>query len=254
MMLGDDALLVQSSDLSLLELAFARPEQWLLGPLVESFCALYEHRGRREEHDALLNRSLESLSLLDNSLQLGIRAARLGPAAQLPRVAAMMARQCGVKTSSFLHAHQDLFESIVARRRQMPDRAKKLALQAERDFATAARPLAQALALSAAGQSAEARKVRERCGARIDALRPVWSGDRVNKRLATMLTPREFEVARLAAAGAPNREIAATFRLSERTVHHHCESIFSKLGIHSRWQLPRALAERPSEPVRSSSS
>ena len=25
--------------------------------------------------------------------------------------------------------------------------------------------------------------------------------------------------------------------LSERTVHRHCESIFGKLGIRSRWQL-----------------
>ncbi|MGA8532920.1 MAG: hypothetical protein WB615_02290, partial [Candidatus Tumulicola sp.] len=140
-MLGDEALLALSSDPSLLDLAFARPEQWLLGPLVESFCALYEHRGRREEHDALLDRSLESLPLLDNSLQLGIRAARLGSAAHLPRIAALMTRQCGAETSSLLRAHQDVFESFVAMRRQMPERARKLGLQAEREFAQAGRPL-----------------------------------------------------------------------------------------------------------------
>ncbi len=245
-MLGDDALLEQSSDPSLLELAFARPEQWLLGPLVESFCALYEYRGRREEHDALLNRSLDSLSLLDNSLQLGIRAARLGSRARLPRIAALMARQCGPDAPHVLRAHQDLFDSFIAARRQIPERAKKLALQAEREFRTAGRPPMQALALEAAGRPDEARKIRERCGARIDAMRPVWSGDRVHKRLATLLTPRESEVARLAAGGTPNRAIAVALRLSERTVHHHCESIFSKLGIHSRWQLSHALAESSS--------
>jgi DNA-binding CsgD family transcriptional regulator/tetratricopeptide (TPR) repeat protein len=248
MMLGDDALLEVSCDPSLLDLAFARPEQWLLGPLVESFCALYEHQGRREEHDALLVRSLESLTLLDNSLQFGIRVARLGAAAQLPRISALMARQCGVRggsvateSSGLLRAYHDTFESFVAARRQFPERAKELGLQAERAFLRAGRPLMQALALEAAGLPDEARKLRERCGARSDALRLVWSCAPVHKRLATLLTPREAEVARLAAQGSTNRAIAATLGLSERTVQHHCESIFGKLGIRSRWQLAPAL-------------
>jgi DNA-binding NarL/FixJ family response regulator len=242
MMLGDHTLLKVSSDPNLLELAFARPEQWLLGPLVESFCALYEHEGRRQDHDALMNRALASISLLDNSLPFGSRAARLGPAAQLPRIAALMVRQCG-NESSFLRAHRDAFDGFVAGRRQLPELSKKLGLRAEREFARAGRPLLQALAFEAAGLPDEARKVREGCGARIDAMHAVWSGDRVHKRLATLLTPRESEVARLVAGGTSNRAIAATLRLSERTVHHHCEAIFSKLGIRSRWQLSRALAE-----------
>jgi DNA-binding CsgD family transcriptional regulator len=243
-MLGEEALLESSCDPSLLDLAFALPEQGLLGPLVESFCALYEHRGRRDEHDALLNRSLESLSVLDNSLLLGIRAARLGPAVQLPRMSALMSRQCGAGASPLLRAYQDLFDSFVAARRQMPERAKKLALQAEGEFARVGRPLMQALALDAAGLASRARALRSRCGARIDAVHPVWGGTPIHKRLATVLTPRESEVARLAARGETNRAIATTLGLSERTVHHHCESIFSKLGIRSRWQLLPALVPR----------
>jgi DNA-binding CsgD family transcriptional regulator len=241
MMLADEALLEPSRDPSLLDLAFARPEQWLLGPLVESFCALYEHQGRRDEHDALLHRSLDSLSLLDNSLLLGIRAARLGPATHLPRISALMSQQCAAGTSRFLHAHQDVFESFLAARRQMPERSRKLGLQAAREFGSAGRPLLQALALEAAGLPGEGRRLRERCGAQVDAVRIVWSGGRIHKRLATLLTPREFEIARLAAKGTPNRAIATALDLSERTVHHHCESIFSKLGIRSRWQLSSAL-------------
>jgi DNA-binding NarL/FixJ family response regulator len=245
MMLGEEALLDSSCDPSLLDLAFALPEQGLLGPLVESFCALYEHRGWRDQHDALLNRSLESLSVLDNSLLLGIRAARLGPAVQLPRMSALMSRQCGAGASPLLRAYQDLFDSFVAARRQMPECAKKLALQAEGEFAREGRPLMQALALDAAGLATGARALRSRCGARVDALHPVWGGTPIHRRLATLLTPRESEVARLAARGEPNRAIATTLGLSERTVHHHCESIFSKLGIRSRWQLLPALVERP---------
>ncbi len=243
MMLADEALLELSCDPSLLDLAFARPDGWLLGPLVDSFCAMYEHQGRRDEHDALLNRSLGVLTSLDNSLQLAIRTARLGAGGQLPRIGALMSRQCGVGISSLLDAYRDLFDSFVAARRQAPAVAKKLGLQAEREFARAGRPLMRALALEAAGLPAEARRLREGCGARVDALRLVWSGVPVHKRLATMLTPRETEVARLAAEGTTNRAIAAELGLSERTVDHHCESILGKLGIRSRWQLPGALAQ-----------
>lgn len=81
MLLDDEALLARSSDPSLLDLAFARSERWLLGPLVEAFCALHDYRGRRDEHDALLNQDLESLPQLDNSVLLAIRAARLGTGA-----------------------------------------------------------------------------------------------------------------------------------------------------------------------------
>ncbi len=243
MMLGEEALLKSSCDPSLLDLAFALPEQGLLGPLVESFCALYEQRGWRARHDALLERSLATLSVLDNSLLLGIRAARLGRAEHLARVSALMARQCGTGSSRFLRAHQDLFDSFVSARRQTPERATELAISAEAEFARAGRPLLRALALDAAGLASRARELRAKCGARIDALRPVWLGPAINKRLATALTPRESEVARMAARGAANRAIAAALGLSERTVHHHCEAVFSKLGIRSRWLLASALGE-----------
>lgn len=238
MLLDDEALLTHSSDPSLLDLAFARHERWLLGPLVESFCALYEHRGERDKHDALLNRDLESLRLLDNSVLLAIRAARLGPAAQLPRLAALMAGHCGVGSSTLPVAYNCLFESCIAGRRR-PQGGTDLARQADGEFARAGRPLVQALALDVAGLSTEARKIRAACGARVNAMSPIWNGSPIHKKLATMLTPREAEVARLAAHGAANRAIAARLRISERTVQHHCEAIFAKLGIRSRWQLTR---------------
>ncbi len=241
MALGEEALLKPSCDPSLLDLAFALPEQGLLGPLVESFCALYEQRGWRAQHDTLLDRTLSSLSVLDNSLLLGIRAARLGKPEHLPRISALMARQCA-GASAFLGAHQDLFESFVSARRGIPKRAKEFALRAADEFARAGRPLLQALALDAAGLPSRARGLWARCGAHVD-VRAVWKGTPIHKRLATALTPRESEVARLAARGTTNRAIATALGLSERTVHHHCESIFSKLGIRSRWQLAPALGQ-----------
>jgi class 3 adenylate cyclase/DNA-binding CsgD family transcriptional regulator len=48
------------------------------------------------------------------------------------------------------------------------------------------------------------------------------------------LTKREVEVLCLVAAGKSNKEIAAELYLSPRTVAHHLDSIFTRLGVSSR--------------------
>jgi DNA-binding NarL/FixJ family response regulator len=50
------------------------------------------------------------------------------------------------------------------------------------------------------------------------------------------LTERETEILRAIAEGATEREIAAAFRISPRTVHSHITHILEKLGAHSRTQ------------------
>lgn len=48
------------------------------------------------------------------------------------------------------------------------------------------------------------------------------------------LTDREIEVLRLVATGASNREIARNLVITEKTVAHHLEHIYNKLGVSSR--------------------
>jgi DNA-binding CsgD family transcriptional regulator/Flp pilus assembly protein TadD len=55
------------------------------------------------------------------------------------------------------------------------------------------------------------------------------------------LTASELRVARMAAEGMTNREIAQAFFLTENTIETHLRSVFRKLEIHSRSQLARAL-------------
>ncbi len=55
------------------------------------------------------------------------------------------------------------------------------------------------------------------------------------------LTASELRVARLAAEGMTNREIAQALFLTENTIETHLRSVFRKLDIRSRSQLARAL-------------
>jgi DNA-binding CsgD family transcriptional regulator len=54
------------------------------------------------------------------------------------------------------------------------------------------------------------------------------------------LTPRERQVARLAAAGHSNGEVAARLFLSQKTVEYHLHKVFTKLGMTSRTDLAAA--------------
>lgn len=59
---------------------------------------------------------------------------------------------------------------------------------------------------------------------------PTWGAQ------CARLSPREREIMDVIAAGASNREIAAAFFLSEKTVKNHINSIFGKLGVTTRAQ------------------
>ena len=61
----------------------------------------------------------------------------------------------------------------------------------------------------------------------------------------TALTPRQLEIARLIADDLTNRQIADRLFLSERTVETHITNILNKLGLNSRVQLSRWIAELP---------
>jgi DNA-binding CsgD family transcriptional regulator len=55
------------------------------------------------------------------------------------------------------------------------------------------------------------------------------------------LTPRERDVARLAAAGLSSKAIADQLYLSVRTVDNHLQRVYTKLGVKGRDDLAAAL-------------
>jgi DNA-binding CsgD family transcriptional regulator len=57
------------------------------------------------------------------------------------------------------------------------------------------------------------------------------------------LTPREMEVAQLAAQGKRNSEIARDLHISVRTVETHLANIYAKLHVRSRTELARIIRD-----------
>jgi DNA-binding NarL/FixJ family response regulator len=62
-------------------------------------------------------------------------------------------------------------------------------------------------------------------------------------RLATSLTRREREVARLISQGASTRSIAESLVISNETARTHVQRVLTKAGVHSRLELAALLNE-----------
>lgn len=64
----------------------------------------------------------------------------------------------------------------------------------------------------------------------------------------TGLSPRDLEIARLAADGVSTREIAARLFITTNTVKYHLKRVVDALEIHNRAQLANSLRNQEDYP------
>ena len=70
------------------------------------------------------------------------------------------------------------------------------------------------------------------------------AGIGLRPRSDSALTPAEERVARLAATGMTNQQVAAALVVSAKTVDAHLGRAYRKLGIHTRAELGAHMAQR----------
>ena len=125
--------------------------------------------------------------------------------------------------------------ALLERARSLAESGAALRRSGER--AAARDPLARALELAArCGARPLAARVREELRAAGARPRRPW------RTGVDALTPSELRVARLAAEGRANREIACELYVTLKAVEGHLARAYTKLGIEGRSQLARALA------------
>ena len=97
-----------------------------------------------------------------------------------------------------------------------------------------------------AGERERAFAVYRELGARADVRRlglvPETDAEQTGDRGG--LSPREWEIATLVAAGTSNKELAGRLAVSQKTIEKHLTSIYDKLGFRSRSELAAFVARR----------
>ncbi len=164
------------------------------------------------------------------------------------------------------------FEAAIAHHRGHHDRALRLYGAAEDAYRSMGRPYDAAQAREAAahtrlgradhhGESSPGVEGLRSALAEYTELGASWDASRVRRALRAhgvvtapatgrgrgdqRLSPRESEIAALAAQGRTNREIAALLHLSPRTVETHVANALAKLGLRSRRDLSDPPASAP---------
>lgn len=238
---GDLALVDAFFDPQLLYASAAAHDVESCGHLLSGFAEVMAVRGLSRDLRRVLEQCVGE-GLVDPYGAVQLTAIRYGDAADAQRALAQIERHFGTAVAPVAPAHVALARALLRRR---TGAAGDLAREAARRFRRIGWGLHEAFALELAGEIAAATRAYERCGASADVARLTAAQTRKRRRapFGARLTPRELEVARLVARKRSNADIARALGVSVRTVDHHVEATFSKLGIRARWQLAADLLQ-----------
>ena len=201
-------------------------------------------RGRRDAAAALLSRALPECELIRGNVATLLAVGRYGAPADRVRARKYLKRAAEGELELPERPALALFDAIECLREGRAEEATSLAREAAAGFRRLRLPLFEAQAAEHAGDLDAALALFRRCGAtydvlRIEAERTVERDGKAPtvQKSTRPLSPREREIATLAAAGGSNLEIARALSISHKTVEKHLGSVYQKLHISSRAQL-----------------
>lgn len=242
MRMGDLALIEAFFEPTLLSAAIDARDAESTGLLLAGYADVMFARGMARELQSLLERCVEEC-LIDPYLWIAQCVARYGTL-ECAEAAVRAAQEYlrGAVAPAAL-AQGVMLRALVARRHNKHIAAAEAAREAAFGFHRIGYRLSEAAALELMGDRGGASAIYARCGATADVTRLAAGQSRKARRapFGARLTTRELEIARLVARKRSTREIARALEISARTVHHHVEAAFSKLGIHSRRDLTEEL-------------
>jgi DNA-binding CsgD family transcriptional regulator len=198
------------------------------------FAEIMVRRGRQRDAEALLHKAIPDCEMVRGNVFTFLAAGRYGRPGDRVRARAYLARAADAPVETPERPALLLFDAIVSEREGRVADARTLARDAADGFGRLRIPLLEAAARETAGDRDGALALYRRCGATYDVRRLTATAESSS---ASVLSPRESEVALLAAEGRPNLEIAQTLSITHKTVEKHLASIYRKLDISSRARL-----------------
>src|SRR5580693_36725 len=209
-----------------------------------SMFPLFPHEVAYDAERVRIAAAVGDEELADHAISLAERRASLNP--DVPSCAAAAAHARGIWGDSAEHLEHavSLYRGgprPLAHASALEDLGRVLAQRGDNASAIAALDKALTIA-TRVGASWDVARIRGRLRrlgvrrrpAKIDRPETGWEA----------LTEAESEVVNLAAHGCTNREIADKLFISPHTVNTHVRHVFEKLGVNSRVQLTRLVADR----------
>lgn len=208
------------------------------GILLAGFADVMQVRGMTKDLRGIVQRCVEE-RLIDPYVAVQLCAARIAPIECAALAVEQAEEYFGGAIAPAAQALVALCRATLLRRQGRNVDAVAPAHGAAQRFRAMDWRLYEAMALELAGETRAAARTYQQCGASADVARLAIRETRKLKYapFGARLSAREREVARLVATKRSNREIARALQISVRTVDHHVEAAFSKLGIRARWEL-----------------
>jgi predicted ATPase/DNA-binding CsgD family transcriptional regulator len=223
----DRAIEIGERDVALFE---ERGESWRRGYQLDFLARAYWLRGDREKAEALAREAVLCKHTVDDrnglTMVLETLASMAADRGRHERAAILLGSAQRVRDSSSL--------TLIELHRQ----------QHERSVSIIIRGIGQKL-FDAAYARGRAMTIDEDVAFAVEDKPAPKLAPPVKSASDTELTRRQLEIARLIADDLTNRQIADRLFLSERTVETHITNMLNKLGLNSRVQLSRWIAELP---------